>query len=541
MTHPSHSALPPRLLPLSLLGLALLIPVVAGFEGRRTAQILLQALPAALCLLWPLAGRRARTAQALLTGAYGLLFVSDGISRAFLAELYQAAPNSTLVLSAVANSTPNETFEYASMQWRALLAAALAWLGCAALLSTALLIWWRKPPPPLRIHGWRWLLVGLSALLIVAAIANKPSRRHHPLVFWTDWWNDVAALKVQWSALQDKREELLARARAMAPTLAPTAPDTFVLVISDSINRDNMGLYGYARATTPRLSAFNDSAQDKAAPPLSIFRHAWSVDAATIPALRRLFYFAQETQPQPPHLLALARAAGYRIWWIGNHNDLAVEQEHAQLSDQVRMLNQTPGRSTNQPDSEVLGTLRAALADPSERKLIVLHLLGAHPHYRLRYPAGAPGFKDDDAVAQSLKSAGRPLWLRLLRNDYDTAIRHHDSVVAATLDLAREGSGRRVWLYLSDHGQEVGHERNQAGHSPSTSAGYRIPLLVWRSESPPIEADRLQQPVRADWLGHSISGLLGLSWPEYASERDVLSPDYRWHPPALPFATDFRD
>ena len=49
----------------------------------------------------------------------------------------------------------------------------------------------------------------------------------------------------------------------------------------------------------------------------------YEVDQALlIPALRRLFYFGAPDAADPQHLLALARAAGYRITWIGNHADL---------------------------------------------------------------------------------------------------------------------------------------------------------------------------------------------------------------------------
>ena len=39
-------------------------------------------------------------------------------------------------------------------------------------------------------------------------------------------------------------------------------------------------------------------------------------------------------------------------------------------------------------DGELLDCIQEALADPAERKFIIVHLLGAHPHYRLRFPKG---------------------------------------------------------------------------------------------------------------------------------------------------------
>ena len=38
---------------------------------------------------------------------------------------------------------------------------------------------------------------------------------------------------------------------------------------------------------------------------------------------------------EPQHVLALARAAGYKVWWMSNHDDLVIEQQHARLADVV--------------------------------------------------------------------------------------------------------------------------------------------------------------------------------------------------------------
>ena len=516
-----------------LFSLAVIYPVLAGFEGKRAAQLLVLALPGWMLLLYPAASARGRKIQAIFAGCYALLFLADGLSRTYLLELYGAAPNSTQVLTAIANTTASEALEYAQTQTWPLSLAVLEALACLGLLIAGLRLWLSHARPATTARKWQLAVLGLCLLLVATAVVSKPWRRHHPLPFWVEWWQDVGHLRTHWNALRDQRERLLEIAQSTAPQVTAGAPSIAVIVISDSVNRDNLGIYGYARDTTPRLSDMLSGAEGR----LGVFRHAWSLDAATIPALRRLFYLGNPESEQPQHVLALARAAGYRIVWIGNHDDLAIEQEHAQLAEQTHMLNQTPGRSSAQPDGVILDRLRQALAEPGERKLIVLHLLGAHPHYRLRYPAGTPRFAADDTVERELKAAGRPFWLRGLRNDYDTALRYHDGIVAETLNLARSASPDALWLYLSDHGQEVGHSRNQAGHSPNTEAGYRIPLLIWRPT--PFRADTLDKPVRADWLGHSLLSLLGINWTSQDDQRDVLSPAYHWQVPAHPVITDF--
>jgi heptose-I-phosphate ethanolaminephosphotransferase len=264
------------------------------------------------------------------------------------------------------------------------------------------------------------------------------------------------------------------------------------------------------------------------------------VNASTVPALRNLFYFGSPEAKERVHLLALARAAGYRTFWISNHNDLAIEQEHARLADEVQILNRIPGRGSRALDEQTLPAARAALANPAPRKLIVLHMLGLHPHYRMRHPAGMEPFAHAyDGVDARLRAAGRPAWLRELRNDYDSAVRYHDSTVAATLDLSRAAPGKQVWVYLSDHGQEVGHTTDRAGHSATTPDGYRIPLMMWSSFERTAPAQSLAAPVRGDWLGYSLARLLGIGWRGAQPRNDVLDSSYRWQAPQLPLHIDF--
>ncbi|WP_341647303.1 hypothetical protein [Thauera humireducens] len=51
--------------------------------------------------------------------------------------------------------------------------------------------------------------------------------------------------------------------------------------------------------------------------------------------------------------------------------------------------------------------------------------MGAHPHYSFRYPKGANPFDDGfDVVEHELEQEGRPVWLQVLRDEYDAALLH---------------------------------------------------------------------------------------------------------------------
>ena len=514
----------------------LLALVVLGHEGWRVAQLMALAAPLLAWMLWPVRSPMLHRIRIAAVWSCAMAFAFDAVLRAYLLETYQAAPDSSFVQAAAANTNSRETHEYIATHWRAM----LIWSGAIVL---AALVVTRSVRHGARHEGsWpRGVVAVIVLALLVGAIAHisKPWRRLHPLVFWTHWYDTVHRLRAAWADQQKERELALQRARSAAPVVDAQGPSTVVLVITDSINRDNMALYGYGRATTPRLLAHKARLQDQ----MVVVRNAWSVDASTLPSLRNMFSFGQPHSEQPQHLLALARAAGYKVWWIGNHDDVAIEQQHAKLADVVDIVNRVPGRGSTSLDGELLDCVQEALEDTTERKLIVVHLMGAHPHYSLRFPAGENPFDDRvDKVDEGLEKSGRSAWVRESRQDYDAAMLYHDFVVSETLQLTRR-IGRpndyRAWMYLSDHGQEVGHGSNHAGHSPSTASGYRIPAIIWRnSPDRPFGAGTGGRPFRADWAGWTIADLLHLRWQHDGGARNVLSADYRWEPPALPVQVD---
>ena len=523
---------------LGLLALACAGAVLAGHDSRRAAQGGLLALPALLWLLWPIerpAWRRVRwTVAFVVIGA----FLVDGAVRGFLQRDYQAAPDSSLVLAAAANTTPREAIEFLTSQLPAMALAVAALIGMLALTGIAITLATRVTRDQAALS--RHARIALLVVLAICALAHlsKPWRRHHPLLFWPAWTQQVAALRANWADQQVQREQLMRNAGAAAPTMTTDMSSTVVLVLGESVNRDNMSLYGYARATTPELIALRDEERSR----LLTLRHAWSAQATTVASLSGLFSFGERDEDDPAgrtqHVIALAKSAGYKVWWVSNHDDVAVDQQHARLADVVEMINRQPGRSSGSLDGELLDEVEQALADPAPRKLVVVHLLGAHPHYRLRMPPGEHPFDHDDgdAVDSAMARDGRAAWVREFRQDYDAAIHYHDRIVAQTLRLTRShlpAGGRGAWMFVSDHGQEVGHSIDHAGHSPGTASGYRIPALMWRSDAR-FDASAGSRPFRADWAGWTLAELLKLRWPGMHHERNVLHRTYAWQPPALP-------
>lgn len=509
--------------------------ITIGHDGRRVAQVAVLALPGIALLFVPAATNRMRFVRAATVWLWTAAFASDGIVRGYFDWAHQAAPDSSLVHSAMAGTSERESREFLHMYkgalslWAALLAGFL--VALALLLKRSMTAATSAPVFSRRTGG---TLMVLAVLLCAGGYLTPAWRNLHPAIYWSEWVNDVHDLRTRWSNLADERKALLLQAKAARPAVADAGPSTVVLVIAESINRDNMSLYGYPRKTTPRLDELMSSLGDDAV----VLKNGWSSDSSTVPALRKLLQFGIEEPGAGHHLIALARAAGYSVWWISNQDDITIDQEHAQLADHVHMFNRMPGRNSTTLDEVVLPQVEAALNARQERKFIVVHLMGAHPHYTRRFPEGANPFDDThDSVDRQLSDLGRSPWTAYFREEYDAAILYHDDVVSRILEMTVRlpGEGYKAALYLSDHGQEVGHEVDRAGHSRTTAAGYRIPAIVWENSArtPPIKGLR-SRGFRTDWAGWTIVHLLGIDWAGRDESRDVLSPGYRWQEPMLP-------
>lgn len=517
-----------------ILAAAVLFFLVLGHEGRRVVQLFILMVPALLWLGWPVCSQAWQQARRILVWAWLMLFVADAGVRSYLMDAYGAAPDSALVLGAMANTNWREGSEYLSMHWRS------AALFAAVFAAVAGAVWYltgrstRKQSVPGTAGKAVFLVFLLFCLL---AYTSKPWRRLYPAVFWAQWVQSVQLQQQGWRNQQLVRAQLLARANAAKPVVTHKQASTVVLVLSESINRDNLSLYGYGRMTNPGLRVHQQQLGEQ----MTVLRNAWSVDASTLPAVRNLFSFGAPDAVDAQHLVSLARAAGYKVWWISNHDDVAIEQQHARLADVTQMVNKTPGRSSASLDEEMLDELQTALNETSERKFVIVHMLGAHPHYRLRFPKGRNPFDDDvDAVDVQMEKKGRSAWVRQLREEYDSALLYHDSVVSDMLQLTRDVAkphNHVAWMYLSDHGQEVGHVGNHVGHSPRTAGGYRIPAIVWQANaSVGVAADVAKRPFRSDWAAWTLADLLALKWQGQVSGRNVLGQPYRWEAPHLPAA-----
>ncbi|MEX5557459.1 phosphoethanolamine transferase CptA [Pseudomonas rhodesiae] len=311
-------------------------------------------------------------------------------------------------------------------------------------------------------------------------------------------------------------------------------PSTLVLVIGESTNRQRMSLYGYPRATTPELDKLRDQ--------LAVFDNVITPRPYTIEALQQVLTFADEENPdlylKTPSIVSVMKQAGYKTYWITNQQTMTKRNTmlttFSEQADEQVYLNNNRNQNARQYDGDVLAPFSKALADPAERKFIVVHLLGTHMSYQYRYPPSFDKFTDRQGVPAGVSDDQLPTY-----NSYDNAVLYNDFVVSSLIKDYAKTDPNGFLLYLSDHGEDVfdsaGHSTLGRNEGKPTAPMYTIPFMAyaspkWRESHTWDFAGDLQRPYSSSQLIHTWADLAGLSAKELDRSKSLVSDSFTPRP-----------
>lgn len=257
-------------------------------------------------------------------------------------------------------------------------------------------------------------------------------------------------------------------------------PQTYVIIVGESKNRNHMQAYGYPRKTTPY------AVQDN----WIKFSNTTSPATHTIPSLKQVLRFEQlEQKGMQPSIIDLFNAAGFKTFWLSNqtapktsHNILEAMTRRADSKIYINMSRQE-GKSCTY-DGELLPHLRNALKDPSPKKAIFLHFLGSHLTYAMRYPRKMKIFPTNSTEGMHVQDWYDSEAIKQV-NDYDNSIAYTDFVLHNILKTMQNVTEPSFLLYFSDHGQDVYDSRYMRGCSEKrpTKNMVEIPMYLWVSPS----------------------------------------------------------
>lgn len=282
----------------------------------------------------------------------------------------------------------------------------------------------------------------------------------------------------------DVQEEINARRLMVAAYQEPiTASDvdqaqTYIIVIGESLTRNHMGLYGYARNTTPELNKLRSE--------LLIFDNTISSHAQTQPSLRNALTQSNTQNnialQDALSLVDLANKAGFKTWWISNQQPLrATLSAIASTAQETQFIsNDFHGVENRRYDSFMLPYVEKALADNNTKKVIFIHMMGSHLQYANRYPEDFAAFTDNQVSSYLTPADTRTV---NYINQYDNSVRYSDYFVGSVFNMLKQQTGINAAVFFSDHGEEVYQSMDFLGHGPDNPSRnmFEIPFLVWAS------------------------------------------------------------
>ncbi|MDH0304746.1 MULTISPECIES: phosphoethanolamine transferase [unclassified Pseudomonas] len=256
------------------------------------------------------------------------------------------------------------------------------------------------------------------------------------------------------------------------------------LVVADSLRSERMGVYGYARQTTPRLQRY------LASHPSALVRPGVSAGVATDVSLPYLLNPIRE--PGQDHLLRagevnlfrFAREAGMRTHWISSQESRLLAHLGSRHLDVAITREDHPLRFLKRQDHALLEILDQQRFGP--RNFVVLNLRTAHLPYARNYThqqAERP-WPDQGAQGQA--------------NAYDNSIHYLDGLLEEVIARFDRLEGERYLVITGDHGQRLG-EDGKWGHNDLVPQVSDVPVIVLSREAPRQALEGLA-PER--WISH---------------------------------------
>jgi len=504
------------------------------FVGFRLAAIasLLWLIP---LLIFPQRTRHITAAIGVILWAFSL--ISLGYFWIYGQEFSQS------VIFIIFESNTAEASEYVAQYFNWwMLPATVAYSAGAYFL-------WRKLRP---IHMTRWQAWLIIALIVCAIFgypqlkqlrglqfsspvaAERIQKNMEPAVPWQIFVG-YAQYRKQLEAMQD-----LLKKNNQIPPLANLSdanaglPATLVLVLGESTNRQHMSLYGYSRQTTPQLDAMRNE--------LFIFNQVVASRPYTIETLQQVLTFADQEQPDlyltQPSLMNMMKQAGYKTFWVTNHQTMTERNtmltNFSQQTDEQVYLNNSREQNARSYDGNLIEPFRKMLADPAERKFIIVHMLGTHMKYEYRYPSEFDRFNDRQGLANWVTEEQMPVI-----NHYDNAVLYHDQVVANLIKSLSAVGGNAMMAYFADHGEDVfdspGHTILGRNEGKPTAPMYTVPFFIWesadwRKRHPRNYAKLADRPYQTSHFIHTWADLAGIRFDGFDASKSLVNQAFRERP-----------
>ncbi|WP_307745635.1 sulfatase-like hydrolase/transferase [uncultured Phascolarctobacterium sp.] len=298
----------------------------------------------------------------------------------------------------------------------------------------------------------------------------------------------------------------------------------YVLIIGESLTRDNMSSYGYYVNTTPWAKSTNKDGN------LILLKNPFSCWASTIGALN--YALTEKSQyndvdvSKATTIVEAAKKSGYKVSWISNQQKYDFPTGIiADVADRKYWVNQYLGKKikSSNYDEKIIDALKKEILINEEKKLIVIHLMGSHQDYNDRFPKEYSKFSHQKTSE-----------VQIQLDSYNNSVLYNDYIISQIYEVLFSNKNiPKAMLYFADHGEEVTY---MFGHTVDKfePSMYRIPVYIALSAQYKKEHGQIVENIEFnktkyftnDMVYDTMLGLMGVFNSGYNDKQDITSDKY---------------
>jgi glucan phosphoethanolaminetransferase (alkaline phosphatase superfamily) len=279
-------------------------------------------------------------------------------------------------------------------------------------------------------------------------------------------------------AIHHQQQKLQEQVAHFTFGITPTQQDNalYILVLGEAVRYDHLGIHGYALNTTPYLAQQSN---------LISYDSAFAQANLTANSLPLILSRATADDPnrafREKSIVAAFEEAGIVSGYITKQQPTAIERRILSSCHYPYAYSKDFDVDGNY-DAEMIDQLRAYVADTAQ--FFVLHMLGSHFRYELRYPACFEVFKPVMGKSFSYSMINKSNKDKFV-NAYNNTLLYLDYFMHELITYVDSLNKPAVIVYLSDHGESFwDDEQNLSLHGSYSIAKseFHVPMLIWYSD-----------------------------------------------------------
>ena len=319
-----------------------------------------------------------------------------------------------------------------------------------------------------------------------------------------------------------------------------------VFVIGESLQRNEMSVYGFGLPTTPNLMALKQSGN------AIIYTDTTAPDTYTNGSLSKVLNFSNYESKEPwsksLNIVDMFSLVGYKTAWISNQSNIGgystTQKSVADRSD-ITFFAQKFASETNFTGKETDGILLPEISkikqNLGESNFYIIHLMGNHFKYDLRYPKDFAKFTANDL--QNKMNPGQKesfAW-------YLNSVLYNDYVINEIYKIFKNDEA--LIVYLSDHGEALFEIDGIRGHGMINRFVLEIPLIFIGTDKFKAKYPQIWQKLEvakdykfmSDDIIHTFADIIGTKPLEYNASRSLISGEFNASRKRLVNGTDYEN